>query len=690
MYLQHFGLESFPFTRQPNPDVFFTQAGRKNILQALRHDLQQGHAAMLLTGPQGAGKTIFCQLIRHRLKGSSCKVVFLNNPVGSFEALLKQICEQLGMTSTTDTGQDITATLQTLQTLLQKQKDQGRRVLLLIDEAEKMFLAALERLFRLLNETNTTYGMQILLAGQTALNASIEQLSSYCEDVRITSIYELESFSKEETAAYLTYRLRAAKSIKEKKGGKGASAPVFSEDAVEKITRLGKGIPGLMDEIAETSLKKAASNKADTVQQRHVSLPEKPQTPSAPLDDNKAGKRRTGLLFLLLLLLLILFFFARPSFFTTQKETPQSPLQPSTTLSPENKEIAIGTAQEEDTAFPFAIIEEPGTVDPLTEPPPSSSSEEEKPSLLPLPVPQRPDFKQQEEEDDRTREDNKITVKEQEAGLPRQDTSNRSEETENKDQEQTLQQAPDATEQEEEETVPVLSPEELKETVQTDSTSEGDTESLTTAKRLPVIQPASIIELKPGMRKTKPPAPENSSPETKNNTNAAPPKQKTLMPVASAQGISPTAREAEAAQLPKITITPISSPSRAITADQLFARYLEAGNRWNKEKYGDKFTVQLLVLSSNDAVEKIKKMIIRDEYQEHTRKLHILRRETLPPTLFVCYGVYKSINEARNARNAMPLFLRKHHPYALSISDVLAKARDEESLLTEQQKTGSP
>ncbi|MCI5120692.1 MAG: hypothetical protein D3908_05785 [Candidatus Electrothrix sp. AUS4] len=111
-------------------------------------------------------------------------------------------------------------------------------------------------------------------------------------------------------------------------------------------------------------------------------------------------------------------------------------------------------------------------------------------------------------------------------------------------------------------------------------------------------------------------------------------------------------------------------------ADRLFARYLGAGNRWNKKDYGNKFTVQLLVLSTDDAEENVKKMIVRDEYQEHKTKLYILRRNTLPPTLFVCYGVYSSMDAARTARNAMPLFLRKHHPYALSIGDVLAKARD--------------
>jgi type II secretory pathway predicted ATPase ExeA len=664
MYLQHFGLDPSPFTCQPAPDVFFAQAGRKNILKALRHDLQQEHTAMLLTGPQGSGKTIFCRLIQHRLDGSSYKVIFLNNPVGSFEALLRQVCEQLGMAAT-DTAQDITATLQAL---LQDQQKQGQRVLLLIDEAEKMFLAALERLFRLLNEVNTTYGMQVLLAGQPGLHTSIEQLSGYCEDVKIVSTYELTSFSEEETAAYLAYRLRTAKSTK------GKNNAVFSEKAVEEITRLGQGIPGLMDGIAEASLEKAAASKADTVQPGHVTLPERPQTDSVPPDESKDKERgKALLLFLALILLLILLFFARPSLFSTQQEAVQEFLQPPAPLSPEHTEISIQVPEEEETALPFLVEEDAETHENLAENT-SSLEEEEKPSLLSLPVPQRPDFRKKEEEKGAGNDDN-VTDTPGGESEPKQE-----EEPVQKNPSDDPEQSSEAAEQEPEETIPVLSPEELKQPVQASSSSSDDTNPSITAKKLPVIQPASIIELTPGMKKTRPLGSKNdlktSSPETESNsTDTDPPKQKTLPPVASAQRVTPTARR-EDIQPPKITITPISPPSQAIKADQLFARYLGAGSQWTAEEYRDKFTVQLLVLSSDNVVENIKDMIIRDEYQEHRRKLHILRRNTLPPTLFVCYGVYGSFDEARNAKNAMPLFLRKHHPYALSIPDVLAKARD--------------
>jgi type II secretory pathway predicted ATPase ExeA/septal ring-binding cell division protein DamX len=672
MYLQHFGLEHPPFTRQPNPDVFFTQAGRKNILKALRHDLQQKNAAILLTGPQGSGKTILCRLIRHRLSGSSYKVIFLNNPVGSFETLVWQICEQLNMPAT-DAAQNITATLQTL---LQEQKNQGRRVLLLIDEADKMFLAALERLFRLLNEVKTTYGMKVFLAGHPSLHASIEQLSGYCEGIKIGSTYELPSLSQEETAAYLAYRLRTAQRTTKK------NTSVFSQKAVEEIAHLGTGIPGIIDGIAEASMKKAAASKADTVQLNHVTLPENPQTGPVSPEEGKDKKSSKSLLLFLLLLLLVFFFFVRPSFFSRQQKTnPDLPHTP-VTLSPENTEleIAVSTVPEEkETTLPFSIEEYSETKEEATAS--SLSQKEENNSLLSLPIPQRPDFKKKDEE--------KQEIKEE---LPQEDLTDE------------LEPGSKATEEASGEKIPVISPkepEELKHVVQESSSSDNASGTLTTAKKLPILQPASFIELTPGMRKTRPPGYKKrlKSPPSEvksNRTNTAPPEQKTLVPVGSAQGVTPPAfpttplpsalppsagekaasPQKKALQLPEIKISPKPYTAVTNTADQLFARYLGAGRRWTMKEYGDKFTVQLLVLSSNDGVNNIKEIIVRDEYQNYKRKLHILRRETLPPTLFVCYGVYASLEEAQKAKNAMPLFLHKHHPYALSIADVLEKTRD--------------
>ncbi|MCI5166633.1 MAG: hypothetical protein D3903_11195 [Candidatus Electrothrix sp. GM3_4] len=685
MYLQHFGLEHSPFTRHPNPDVFFAQAGRKNILKDLRHDLQKGNATMVLTAPKDSGKTFFCRLIRHRLDGSSRKVVCLENPVGSFDDLLRKICLELGMSSPVDTEQGMPTVLHAL---LRSQKEKGRRVLLLIDESEKMFLATLERLFHLLHKLNEEYGVQAILAGQPALNSSIDQLSGYCEDVRIASAYELEAFSAKEAGAYLAYRLEATGD------GRGSGGPIFSEGAVQKICRLGQGLPGVLDGIAEVALENAAAAGANSVLPVHVALPDDSVASSLAINDEEPGGRRKWLLFLLFLCLLAFFFFGRISFFLNQKGTPQEAVQESVSVEPENAEILLALPDEDDGSGNFS--------EESSDPP----NDAEKPAFFSLPVPQRPDFKKNE----------KIVRAPGMPGIPgTSEVSTPFTATEkggierNKVVEQVEQQYEKAgkdivlggiAEPVEGNYVKIIS----QLSVQATSSGEVGTETLATAKKLPVIKPTLIIELTPGMKKTRPPSAEEPVPEfekERKETGTEPPKQKILVPVASARVVTPSAvsalpavsvppasqtpllpslappvRRTVAVKMPKIGITPVVPLARSDKADQLFTRYLGAGNRWTKKVYGNKFTVQLLVLSSDDAATNIKDMIVRDEYQEHRRKLYILGRDTIPPTFFVCYGVYSSMDQARNARNTMPLFLRKHHPYALSISDVLAKARD--------------
>ena len=419
-----------------------------------------------LPAPKASGKTLFCRLIRHRLDGTSCKVVYLDNPVGSFDELLGRICLQLGMPLSADMEQDMTAVLQTL---LRGRQEKGKRVLLLIDEAEKMFLAALERLFRLLNELNEQYGTQAMLVGRPALNISLEQLSGYCEDVRIASSYKLEAFSPEETGAYLVYRLRAAG------GGRGLKDPVFSGDAVQEIFRLGKGVPGVTDGIAEAALENAAAVGAGSVLPVHVAVPDDPDGSPVQFDDEESGGRRTGLLLLLALCLLAFFFCGRTSFFSDQEDASQEAVQESVGVVPENTEISLALPEDEDAPLPF-VEEDDGADNPA-----------EEPSLFSLPVP-HPDFKKKEEEKSQS---------------PRGKISG----------EEGAEVVAEAAEEKPAETRPALSPEELQQAAQATSSGEPGSETLATAKKLPVIKPTWIIELAPGMKKTRPPAPEEHAVE---------------------------------------------------------------------------------------------------------------------------------------------------------------------------------
>jgi len=110
--------------------------------------------------------------------------------------------------------------------------------------------------------------------------------------------------------------------------------------------------------------------------------------------------------------------------------------------------------------------------------------------------------------------------------------------------------------------------------------------------------------------------------------------------------------------------------------DQLFQERLRASAEWLAGAYRGQYTIQLMMLSSSHAQENVSKLLVRKDYFAVIDKFHILRKKTNPPTLFVFYGTYPSMDAARQVRNNMPLFLRKHHPYALSIADALTKTED--------------
>ncbi|MCI5138847.1 MAG: hypothetical protein D3922_10630, partial [Candidatus Electrothrix sp. AR1] len=503
-----------------------------------------------------------------------CKVVYLENPVGSFDELLRQICLQLGMALSTDIEQDMAAVLKTL---LRGRKEKGKRVLLLIDEAEKMFLAALERLFRLLNELNEQYGTQAMLVGQPALNISLEQLSGYCEDVRIASLYKLDAFSPEETGAYLVYRFRAAG------GGRGIKDPVFSGDAVQEIFRLGKGVPGVTDGIAEAALENAAAAGAGSVLPVHVTVPDDPNASPVQFDDEESGGRRTGLLLLLALCLLVFFFFGRTSFFSDQEDASQEAVQDSVGVVPENTEISLALPEEEDASLPF-VDEDDGSDDPAGEPS-YSPKDAEEPSLFSLPVPQRPDFKKKEKnavapgmpviqgtpeggndietavslegqavpleastpvagaEEDKPQPWQK-KASEERGAEPNKVVEHVEQQSEKIDKDVVVEIVAEAVEEKPVHTTSALSLEELKQPVQAASAGNTGTGSLVTAKKLPVIKPALIVELTPGMKKTRPLSVEEPAPESeqeigqeKKEAATAPPKPKILVPVASARGV---------------------------------------------------------------------------------------------------------------------------------------------------------
>ena len=106
----------------------------------------------------------------------------------------------------------------------------------------------------------------------------------------------------------------------------------------------------------------------------------------------------------------------------------------------------------------------------------------------------------------------------------------------------------------------------------------------------------------------------------------------------------------------------------------LFLKRIAAGARWLVGGGSGKYTIQLMVLTSVQAEKSLKQMLRTVEYQSVLDQLYVLRRTGPDPTVMVFYGEYPNLAAARNGRNSLPVFLRKHNPYAISVFGAVEKA----------------
>lgn len=543
MYLEHFHLHRSPFAEEVDPDIFFPEAGRAEALAAMLAEVQSGKPLVKLIGQEGSGKTLLCRLIVRELSVQDYEVVYLDNPVGSFDDLLHGVCLDLGMMPSVEPEQNMLSVLRTL--LVQRQQG-GKRVLLIIDEAEKLFLAALERLMRAICEVGEERLLQVLLAGRPALDANLDQLTVFCSDVDIKGGGSLDPLAPDEVGRYLRFRLEAAGLPPDNQ------EEVFTEGAVSKIAKASNGNLRLINILAEEALQSSSSDKSFLVLLDHVASEEDQQDEITSRFSSfknillRHQKVLAGILLLLCVILGILFFGSGD-----QENNPVV----------DASRDAVVTQPEETTAVPV----------------PSEPPEE-------VAVPARYEVPPTVEVTDRE----------------------------------------------------VEPPEDIAPPVR---------------EELPAESPKGhVIELRP------------------DNVKKAPGEGKT-------RALTPASKKKQC-PAPAGAVRAVNGSMARVSGEQLYQERIRASAKWLAGGYHNAYTVQLMMLASEQAATNLKKMLVNEDYCVIKNNLYILRKKTSPPTLFVFYGTYNSMEQARQARNNMPLFLRKHHPYALSINAAMKKTED--------------
>jgi type II secretory pathway predicted ATPase ExeA/septal ring-binding cell division protein DamX len=242
MYLEHFGLAEAPFRITPRTDFFFAGARRGATLDALLYAIANDEGIVRVSGEVGSGKTMLCRMVMERLP-ERVACAYIASPNLSPDDIVHALADELKLGISAERPG---ALLRALQERLVELHAAGRRVVVLIDEAHAMPPATLEAIRLLSNlETGRSKLMQIVLFAQPELDHVLNQPGMRQLKDRITHRFLLEPLPREEVAAYIDFRLKAA-------GYRGAG--LFSPEAIRAIAAASAGLTRRVTVLADKAL----------------------------------------------------------------------------------------------------------------------------------------------------------------------------------------------------------------------------------------------------------------------------------------------------------------------------------------------------------------------------------------------------------------------------------------------------
>ncbi len=253
MYCEYFGFEREPFSISPDPAFLYPSEQHRQALAHLQYGLGREGGFMLLTGEVGTGKTTICRLFIEQIPATT-RVAYVLNAQLDADDLLASICQELHIE--TAEGSTRRQVIDALSRDLLQAHAQGRKTLVIVEEAQNLSFEALEMLRLLTNlETSSSKLLHILLVGQPELLERIGQPALRQLNQRIISRFHLDALDREESANYLLYRMSKA----------GGRRQLFSPAAVRELHRRSGGIPRLLNLLAERSLLGAYATEQEQV-----------------------------------------------------------------------------------------------------------------------------------------------------------------------------------------------------------------------------------------------------------------------------------------------------------------------------------------------------------------------------------------------------------------------------------------
>jgi general secretion pathway protein A len=232
MYEDYYRFSAKPFQLNPDPRFFFGSKGHKRAMAYLDYGLSLGEGFIVISGEVGAGKTTLVRNLFRQLDSQSLVAAQLVSTQLDAEDTLRSVAASFGLQHE---GLTKSALLKNLEDFLAMATRQGKRALLVVDEAQNLTPRAVEELRMLSNFQNNDRSLiQTFLLGQPEFRGILQSPDMQQLRQRVVASYHLGPLDSDETRGYIEHRLRTV-------GWQGV--PSFDADAFAALHRFTGGIP---------------------------------------------------------------------------------------------------------------------------------------------------------------------------------------------------------------------------------------------------------------------------------------------------------------------------------------------------------------------------------------------------------------------------------------------------------------
>ena len=718
-----------PFQDTIDTAIFYGGGARREIVDNIKAALADDVELLTLAGTDGSGKTMICRVVEQELQGSA-ELLFFEQGAESFDEVVSRIAAHVELEETDQSDRNTR-----LEEAVEILNQQDRRLILILDGAEKIFLATLERIRRMLDQVNSSrLSLQLLISGRPLFSLNFKQLAIINFKVVKEQHFSLDPLDGRATLLYLNHCLDQSDTEEQKR---------FSLAQAEEIADIARGNFKLINQLARKlhDLKRLASEKGEVVDNEYdddADLADAPPGLATGLKNvdldflkvPKVGLRWYavgGAIVVLVLLIALLrgggeeetaetlpgaetvpdltlenvepdpIEIPEPSI-TVEPLQPRSPgvapEEPQPTLAENRPPDSVPEATEE-TQVP--TVRPAGELD--TETTPETSPEETQTIVQQAPPPEstpQPERviarteSQIVEAEATFEEEQEEGVVEEEQDLIRADepviaTTEQSAVAHSGPVEENVINPPEAEPVEEQAEMPeesTAAPDLAvpSEEVETPPSSESGTVPKLTVlpKKIPTGEstPAAVVTLKeesktmPDQEVDSEPTLDTASPRT---PVAVEPESEPIVPESRPEQVASIDRSDDEVVAPPVARS--ATPMQVKDSSVYYAQRLAAGSRWLVGGSREKYTVQLMVLSSEDAQQNVRYMLSEKSYQPIMDQLYILRKVGQPQTVMLYWGEFDTPAEAREARTQLPSFLSRLEPFEIPVKDAVAKAR---------------